>query len=138
MSDAPLILLVEDDENDIFFLRRAWDKAGLALPLQIVRDGKEAMDYLAGEGKFGDRAQFPLPSLVFLDLKLPYVGGLDVLAWIRSQPDLKQLPVVILTSSSEDRDRKRAAELAARGYLVKPPTAEMIRSVVEPLLADAG
>lgn len=132
MNNHRPVLLVEDDENDVFFMRRAWKKSGVEAPLQIVRDGQEAIDYLGGTGPFADRAQYPLPAFVFLDLKLPYIGGLDVLAWIRSQPHIEQLPVVVLTSSSEDRDRKRAAELDARAYLVKPPTPEMIRELVQP------
>jgi CheY-like chemotaxis protein len=132
MSDQnTTLLLVEDSDDDAFFLQRALQKAAINLPLQIVTDGQRALNYLAGEGKYGDRTQFPMPSLVFLDLKLPYVHGFEVLGWIRSQPALKNLPVIVLTSSPEDRDRKQASDLAAQGYLVKPPTADMMREAIK-------
>jgi CheY-like chemotaxis protein len=130
-SEGHTILLTEDDENDVFFFRRALLKASSNFSVQIARDGREALDYLGGIGKFSDRAQYPVPSVVFLDLKLPYVHGLEVLKWIREQPSLKKLPVFILTSSSEDRDRRRAEELGAKAYFVKPPTREMVLEAMQ-------
>ena len=130
-SHKPVILLVEDDENDVFFMRRALNKAEIDFSIQIVVNGQDALDYLGGARKFGDRALYPLPSLVFLDLKLPFVGGLDVLEWIRSQPSLKELPIVVLTSSAEGRDRQKAAELGVKAYFVKPPTPEMVREAMQ-------
>ncbi len=127
------ILLVEDNEDDVFLMQRALMSAKLDIPMQVSRDGQEALDYLQGTGKFSDRVAHPMPALVFLDLKLPYVHGFEVLSWIRGESSLKELPVVVLTSSSEDRDRTRAEELGARGYLVKPPTADMIRDVMNGL-----
>ena len=127
------ILLVEDDENDVFFMRRALQKANLELPMQVVMDGESAIDYLEGKGHYGDRATHPLPAMVFLDLKLPYLHGFEVLGWIRKQPLLKGLPVIVLTSSPEDRDRQQAAELGARAYCVKPPTREMMLELLAPL-----
>src|SRR5204862_7591360 len=105
---------------------RGLQKAGVQLPLHVVTDGREATEYLAGTKKFADRAQFPLPSLMLLDLKMPFANGFEVLTWIQSQPALKELPIVVLTSSAEERDRKRAAELGAKGYFVKPPTRETV------------
>jgi len=99
--------------------------------MQVVTDGQQAMNYLAGAGKYADRQSFPMPALIFLDLKLPLVGGFDVLEWMRRQPGLVDLPVVILTGSSEERDRQRARELGVRGYCVKPPDANMLREMVE-------
>src|SRR5437588_11531143 len=113
------ILLVEDDENDAFFVRRAFDKTGVVNPLQVVRDGKEALNDLRGEGKFAQRDNFPLPGIILLDLKLPFVMGLDVLKWIRQQSDLAPI-VVILTSSAEEKDIATAYRLGANAYLVKP------------------
>jgi CheY-like chemotaxis protein len=130
-SNDMVILLAEDDPNDVFFMRRALTKAGINLPLHVVRNGQEALEYLAGLGKFGDRAEHPLPSLLLLDLKMPFVDGFEVLGWARSQPALKQLPVVVLTSSAEDRDRQRTAELGANAYFVKPPTPEMVEEIME-------
>jgi CheY-like chemotaxis protein len=126
VSAASVILLVEDNDDDVFFMERAMTKAQLNHPLHVARDGQEAIDYLAGEGKFSDRGLYPLPSVVFLDLKLPYIHGFDVLTWIRQQEEFRQLPVVILTSSPEERDQQKAESLGAQAYLVKPPNAEMI------------
>ncbi len=126
-----LILLVEDNEDDVFFMRRALQKAGVELPLQIVMDGQQALDYLAGKDAYGDRGRFPIPNLIFLDLKLPYVHGFGVLSWLRSQTSLQDLPVVVLTSSPEDRDRQKAQELGAKAYLVKPPTRETIQEAMQ-------
>src|SRR2546421_13060893 len=94
------ILLVEDDENDAFFLERAMQKIGMLNPVQNARDGQEAINYLRGIGKFNRRAEFPLPGLILLDLKLPFVMGLDVLKWIRQNPELS--PIVVILSSSPD------------------------------------
>jgi len=125
------ILLAEDDENDVFFMRRALRKAEIKLPLHVVCNGQEAMDYLSGTGKFGDRDHYPLPSLLLLDLKMPFADGFDVLRWIHSQSSLKEIPAVVLTSSSEERDRKKAKDLGAKGYFVKPPTTEMIQEIMQ-------
>jgi CheY-like chemotaxis protein len=113
------ILLVEDEEGDVFFMRQAMQKAGVLNPLQVASDGRQAIDYLKGAGKFANREEFPLPCLVLLDLKLPRVMGLDVLKWIREQPGVATI-VVILTSSKEEADIATAYRLGANGYLVKP------------------
>ncbi|HHY86430.1 MAG TPA: response regulator [Verrucomicrobia bacterium] len=119
MSDH-VILLVEDNEDDVFFLERAVKKAGITAPVHVARDGQQAIDYLSGTGQYGDRSLHPLPTIVFLDLKLPYVHGFDVLAWVRKHDALGALPIVVLTSSAEERDRTRAEELGCVAYLVKP------------------
>ena len=129
--DKPLILLAEDDDNDVFFMRRALQKAGIEFPLQVVHDGQEALDYLNGEGKFSNREQHPLPSVLLLDLKMPFLGGFEVLTWIGSQSSLKGLPVVVLTSSAEERDRRKAAELGAKAYFVKPPKPETLKEILQ-------
>ena len=130
------ILLVEDNEDDIFLMRRALKKAEVDLQLQVAMDGREALDYLRGEGRFSDRTLYPIPAMIFLDLKLPYVHGFEVLDWIRQQRSLQKLPVVVLTSSPEERDRQRAHELGARAYLVKPPDREMLLTAMQ--LLDAA
>jgi CheY-like chemotaxis protein len=114
------ILLVEDERNDVFLLQYAFDTAGIANPLQVVEDGQQAVEYLAGIGKYGDRAQYPMPCLVLLDLKLPVKTGHDVLRWIQQQPDLQLLIVIVLSSSREEDDVNAAYTLGARSYLVKP------------------
>src|SRR3954469_18637827 len=100
------ILLVEDNEDDVFALRRALKKAQIANPVQVAEDGQKAVDYLAGVGHYADREEYPIPRLVLLDLKLPYRNGMEVLAWIRQQRSLDSLPVVILSGSDEARDHK--------------------------------
>ncbi|HWY77635.1 MAG TPA: response regulator [Verrucomicrobiae bacterium] len=128
------ILQVEDDENDVMLLQHAMTKAGVENPIQVANDGQEAIDYLKGVGKFANRAKFPMPSLILLDLKLPYVMGLDVLKWIRQQPRMA-LAVVLLTASSEEADIATAYRLGANGYMVKPSEAtklvEMARAIKE-------
>src|SRR5208337_1190715 len=112
------ILNVEDEEDDLFFIRDALTKAGIDNPVQAATDGQQAIDYFKGNGKFADREEFPLPGFVLLDLKLPYVGGLGVLKWIRQEAQLS-LPVVIFTSSENEMDIKSACSLGANAYLVK-------------------
>jgi CheY-like chemotaxis protein len=118
------LLLVEDSADDQFIMNRALKTAGVTNPVQIVEDGEEAVDYLSGTGKFADRAQYPLPALVFLDLKLPMRSGIEVLRWMRSRPELQGIVVVVLTSSDSPADIAEAYRTGANSYLVKPPTAD--------------
>ena len=126
------ILLVDDDENDVFFMLDAFRKAGVDVPVYIAKDGQEASDYLSGRGPFGDREQFPLPCLVLLDLKLPFVMGLDVLRAIRQQLKLTII-VIILSSSKEDADITAAYEIGANAYLVKPADISKLTELVQSL-----
>lgn len=114
------ILVVEDDENDQMFMKLAFEKAGIVSALQLAEDGEMAIDYLAGRGAFADRRLHPLPALVLLDLKLPRVMGMDVLQWIRAQPELDLMIVVVVTSSQHESDIRQAYALRANSYLVKP------------------
>jgi CheY-like chemotaxis protein len=116
------VLLVEDNDDDIFFMRRAFRNASITNPVIVMQDGQSAIDYLGGQGPFSDRAEHPLPGLVLLDIKLPLRTGFEVLHWIRSDPRLKPLVVVVLTSSSEIIDIDCAYRLGANSYLVKPPS----------------
>jgi CheY-like chemotaxis protein len=136
---APVLnlLLVEDDPNDVFFLLRAFTRGGLPKPVYTCTDGQEAIDYLSGGGKFADRATYPLPQGIFLDLKLPLIHGFQVLEWIRERPGLDGLPVFVLTSSPEESDRQRALRLGATAYFVKPPTDQMV-TVAFKRLRDAS
>ncbi len=127
------VLYVEDEDNDVYLLQRAWKKAGIVNPLKVVTDGAQAIQYLGGEGKFLDRAQFPLPSLVLLDLKLPKESGFNVLKWIRNNPALHTLLVVVLTSSNNRDDIHRAHTLGANAFLTKPPTADGIAEMAASL-----
>ena len=120
------ILYAEDDENDVFFMRRALKAAQMINPLQIVHDGQEAMDYLLGAEQFSDRTKYPRPYLILLDLNLPVKSGFDVLKAIRSSSDYQTIPVLILSSSPHDRDVHRAYSLGANAYLIKPSSAEKL------------
>jgi CheY-like chemotaxis protein len=120
MTANEFILLVEDDENDVVLLQRAFRKAGLDDWLRVVTNGQEAINYLGGSGSYSDRERFPLPFLMLLDLKIPGTDGFEVLRWARSEPDLKRLLIVVLTSSNLQSDVDRAYELGANSYLVKP------------------
>ena len=133
LDSKKLVLLVEDNEDDIFFMRRAFKDAAITNTLRVVEDGQQAIDYLSGLGKFADRNQFPLPSLILLDLKLPRVMGIDVLKWLRSNPALPPIPVVVLTSSLEEPDVDRAYRQGANSYLVKPPNAERLLALAKSL-----
>jgi CheY-like chemotaxis protein len=129
------VLLCEDDPDDVLLTQIAFEKARLANPLQIVRDGEEAIAYLKGEGRFADRTRFPLPILVLLDLKMPKLDGFHVLQWLRSHPQLDRLAVAIMTASDHDPDISRAYELGADSYLIKPPDAEALLALVQRLRA---
>jgi CheY-like chemotaxis protein len=126
-----IMLLVEDDPNDILLIQRAFAKACLVNPLKVVRDGEEALNYLSGSGEFADRGRYPLPSLILLDLKLPRKSGLEILQWLRQQPNLKHIPVIVLTSSKESSDVSRAYDLGANSYLVKPVGFEGLLELVK-------
>jgi len=117
-------LVAEDDENDVFFLQRAFQQANIENPLHVVRDGQEAIEYLSGVGKFSDRTIHPLPHLFILDLKMPRKTGLDVLGWLQEQPELRCLPVVVLSSSAHRTDIERAYELGANSFVVKPASTQ--------------
>src|SRR5262245_28155819 len=114
------ILLAEDEQNDVFLIKRAFQKIQLLNPIRVVSDGQEAINYLRGDGIYADRERFPFPTVVLLDLKMPRMGGFDVIAWVRQQPGLKRLPLVVLTSSKDGPDINRAYELGANTYLAKP------------------
>lgn len=120
MDGAPVILVAEDDPNDIFFLRRAFQKAGVKCHILDVSNGQEAVFYLEGAAPYTNREDYPLPQLLLLDLKMPLMNGFDVLEWLRGRPELAQLPTLVLSSSGHDEDVTRARRLGARGYLVKP------------------
>ena len=124
------ILQIEDDENDVFLLRHAMKKAGVANPIQVAIDGQEGKDYLEGVGKFVEREKFPLPCLVLLDCKLPHLMGLDVLKWIRQQPALAPLVVIMLSASGEDADVAAAYRLGANAFLIKPSEARTFEAMV--------
>ncbi|MEM7712948.1 MAG: response regulator [Cyanobacteria bacterium P01_A01_bin.68] len=129
------ILLVEDDSNDVLFIQRAFRRSKLENSMQVVRDGDEAVAYLSGDGKYADRNLYPLPGMILLDLKLPRRSGLEVLEWIRNQPVLKRIPVVILTSSKENADVNTAYDMGVNSYLLKPVNYNALNEMIDTLNA---
>lgn len=125
------ILLVEDSPDDALLIQRAFRKANLANPVQLARDGEEAVAYLSGASPYEDRTRFPLPVFMLLDLKLPRRSGLEVLAWVRQESVVKRLPVVVLTSSRESVDVNRAYDLGVNSYLTKPVGFEALLEMVK-------
>lgn len=122
MNERPFtVLLVEDDLNDIFLVKRAFKRAHIQNPLQVVTDGLEAIHYLRGEGKYADRKTHPLPKLIVMDIKMPRRSGFEVLEWVKHHDGpLRRIPVVIVSSSEDPGDINRAYELGANAYMVKP------------------
>ena len=131
MPNNKFILLAEDDANDVFFLERAFEKAGLDKVLRIVRDGDQAIQYLSGKGIYADRQEYPSPFLMLLDLKMPGTDGFQVLQWLRNNPEFRRLLVVVLTSSNLQSDVDRAYELGANSYLVKPVGFEEMANLIQ-------
>lgn len=113
------LLHVEDDDNDAFFVERAFANAKINLAIQRVSDGQSAIDYLSGTGKYKDRDQYPLPQIMLLDLKLPLRDGFEVLEWARDQQEFRSLPIIVLSSSAEPKDTIKASRLGATAYVVK-------------------
>lgn len=118
------ILLVEDNDDDVFLITRVFKNVGLVTPLLRATDGRDAIDYLSGKDIYADRVKFPMPSLVLLDIKMPFLSGLEVLRWIREQAPLAALPVVMFTTSSQECDVRSAYGSGANAFLVKPARLE--------------
>lgn len=136
--NSTTILLAEDDSNDVFFFQRALEKVTTASSLRIARDGKEVVEYLQGDGGFGDRGQFPLPRVLVLDLNMPRKNGFEVLEWLRQTPPYDTLPAVVLTSSEAERDRQRAGKLGANGFYVKPTNPRQLTELIREILAHCA
>lgn len=120
MQNQAVFLIVEDNSDDALLLRLAFNKARIVNPIQVVSSGEEAISYLNGTGKYQNRAEFPLPQLVLLDLNMPGMSGLQVLRWIRQDPKLSKLRVIVLSGSDAMRDVSDAYAAGANSYLVKP------------------
>lgn len=127
------IIIVEDDPNDAELITRALRKHNLANKLILLKDGAEALDFLFGKGSFADKCDDGYPKVILLDLKLPKVNGIEVLSKIKSDERTKKIPVVILTSSREDRDLKDAYDLGVNSYVTKPIKFDEFAKVVSDL-----
>jgi CheY-like chemotaxis protein len=115
------VLLVEDDLNDIFIVKRAFRTARIPNPLQVVTDGEEAISYLRGDGKYADREAYPLPRLIVMDIKMPRRSGFEVIEWVKGKArPLRRIPIIIVSSSDSPADINRAYELGANAYMIKP------------------
>ena len=117
-----VILIVEDREDDIVLIDKFFQSAGIPNPLQFVRTGEEAVAYLSGEGKYSNRAEYPLPAIILLDLKMPGLSGFEFLQWLHSESpgDQRLIPVVVMSSSGLPEDVKRAYALGVNSYMTKP------------------
>ena len=116
------ILIVDDDENDIFFVKRAFTEINVHCTFQILKNGQEVVDYLQGDGEYARREKFPLPMMILMDLKMPIMDGFQVLAWLRAREGLKVIPTVIFSSSDLPGDITRAYELGANSFMTKSVT----------------
>ena len=134
-TQEPVVLIAEDSEADVNLLRIAFRHAGFSRPLEIARDGEEAMAYLRGDGIYADRNRFPLPTVLLLDLTMLRKSGFDVLAWLQTQPpSLRRLPVYILSGSMRSEDIERAYDLGAHAYLVKPCNLDALTDMAKRLV----
>ena len=131
--EPDIILLVEDNPTDVLLIQRAFRKANVNVPLQVVGDGENAVLYLSGQEPYSDRNRYPLPVLILLDLKLPRKSGTEVLEWLRQQPVIKRLPVVVLTSSKEYADINHVYDLGANAYMSKPVAFDNLVKIVKTL-----
>ena len=127
------ILLVEDDANDLTLTLHALNEAHVSNKIQIARNGEEALDFLFCQGAFQDRDPNDRPKLVLMDLKLPKVGGLEVLNQLRGNARTRMLPVVILTSSNQEEDLVRSYRLGVNSYIQKPVDFDQFRQIIKHL-----
>ena len=119
-NGPPTLLIVEDNEDDIFFMERIFKQMGARCDLRFVRDGVEAVEYLSGQGQFKDRVQNPLPTIILMDLKMPRMNGFEVLEWMQKQPEIKLIPTIVVTSSTMQEDVTRAYRSGANAVMNKP------------------
>ncbi|MBA4146717.1 MAG: response regulator [Verrucomicrobia bacterium] len=125
------ILLVEDEENDALLLKRALKKNHVFGPVQWMRDGMEAQEYLQGEGIYADRKKYPFPDVVILDLKMPRMTGLELLSWIKEHPYVRVIPTIVLSSSQLNADVEKAYSLGANTYMVKPSDFDTLANMIK-------
>jgi CheY-like chemotaxis protein len=125
------ILLVEDDANDVMLLRQALARNGISPHLEVVNDGEEALDYLQHSGEFSNCVQHPVPDVIFIDLKMPRMGGFEVLRWLHENPGCPIVPAIVFSASRLDDDIKEAYRLGASSYFVKPTEFEELQYLVK-------
>jgi CheY-like chemotaxis protein len=113
---------VDDDENDIFFVKRAFTEINVHCTFQMLKNGQEVVDYLGGHGDYANRDRFPLPMMILMDLKMPIMDGFQVLTWLRARPGIKVIPTIVFSSSDLPGDITRAYELGANSFMTKSVT----------------
>jgi CheY-like chemotaxis protein len=140
-DSPPPVLLVEDDENDVFFLRLAWEEERITNPLIACTDGADAIDYFCGGGRFERWPEHMLPCLLLTDLKMPKIDGFGLLKWLKEHAEFGDFPKIALSSSNEEQDRDRVFALGASEYLIKPLTVaergDLVRLLATRWLRDA-
>jgi CheY-like chemotaxis protein len=124
------ILIVDDNPRDITLFQAALENCGIALPIQVASHAQHAISYLRGEGEFSDRKNFPLPSIIFTDLNMPVASGFELLAWLKEHPDVRQMPVIVWTTSRMESDIRRAYALGAHSYMVKPVNFDQLEQMM--------
>ncbi|MGZ4961514.1 MAG: response regulator [Limisphaerales bacterium] len=132
-TDSKVILIVDDNPHDARRLERSVQRCRLLTRLQIVSTGAEAIAYIRGDDQYQDRARFPEPLLLFLDLKMPSVDGLDVLDFLKEHPKFAKFPVVVMSALGESKHVNRAYHLGARSFLAKPIDPEEVKATLEKL-----
>lgn len=125
------ILLVDDEENDATLVKMAFKRSNVLNPVQWARDGVDAIAYLNGEGTYADRTRYPFPEVLILDLKMPRMGGFELLSWVREHPEYRVIPTIIMTSSRQDPDVEKAYNLGANTYMIKPSSFEELARLVK-------
>src|SRR5215469_756946 len=129
------ILIAEDDENDVIILERALRQAGFMNPFHVCRDGAEVIAYMCRQGQFADRLRFPFPRLLITDLKMPKLGGMEVLKWLYDHPECNLIPKIVLTASKQTSDIQQAYKWGVNSYLVKPESYHRLRDMLKMLFA---
>lgn len=131
MKGQYTILIVEDDPNDVDLFRLAFERIGISNPVQVARDGEEAIAYLSGQGEYAQRDRFPYPDFIMTDLKMPRKNGFDVLLWLKEENSRRIIPTVVFSSSNHVADINKAYHLGANAYLVKPPNFKEMIAVLK-------
>jgi CheY-like chemotaxis protein len=125
------VLAADDEESDRLLLIRAFKLFEIPIPIQVVKNGEEVVAYLSGAGRYADRNQYPIPTVILLDIKMPRMDGFDVLEWIKRNPQYSVVPTIVWSSSRMLQDVKKAYELGANAYLQKPSSLHEIQSLME-------
>jgi CheY-like chemotaxis protein len=134
MKKKLTVLLAEDDPRDLDLFTHALQRDGVIVDVQRVHDGEEAIEYLQGRGAFADRATYPFPDIILVDLKMPKVSGLDVLEWRKKHPECARVPLIMFSGSGLQKEINAAYRLGANSYFSKPNTFQELRETLKTIL----